>query len=495
MRNGFLGAIVALLLGSGLLHAQMPYPTAYGAWPGYYNPTPYSAPYYWPPAYPAYPPPPAYNPRYADPGNRPASSSTTSFSSPVANSSPPPEAPCPLEPPPPIAGVSVFGSKCPTIFRGFDPAQEQSYDLWVSAEYLYWWPRPTPTPVPLATTGSPTDPIPGAIGQPTTQVLVGGGDTSFNGSNGVRLTLGTWFDQGHRFGLEFSGFCFENTTTTFMANNGVVAVPVLIPAGTPLALPAAGENAVPIVSPVAQANPLNLGSTNLGGIVTGGPYSGSLSISQSTRLWGLELNGVVNLYRSRGFSLDVLAGARYLNLQESLSLNASSTDLVLAVTDTYNDSFQSSNQFIGGQLGVRANAQYGIFFMGATLNAALGTNMESSTVGGSTTQSSAGVASTYAGGILTQPSNIGSQSQTVLSVVPQVQFKLGVELVPNVRIFAGYDFLYWTNVVRASNQVDHTVNPSQSFGGTLSGPTNPAPMFNQSNYFIQGVSVGMEVRF
>ena len=80
-------------------------------------------------------------------------------------------------------------------------------------------------------------------------------------------------------------------------------------------------------------------------------------------------------------------------------------------------------------------------------------------------------------------------------MVPQFQFKLGVEFIPNVRVFAGYDFMLWTNVVRPGNQIDHNVNPSQSFGGTLVGPANPAPMFNQSSYFIQGLSAGVEIRF
>src|SRR5262245_9985124 len=51
--------------------------------------------------------------------------------------------------------------------------------LWVSAEYLLWWIKDGPFPVPLATTGSATDPTPGALGQPGTTVLFGGSNVDF----------------------------------------------------------------------------------------------------------------------------------------------------------------------------------------------------------------------------------------------------------------------------------------------------------------------------
>src|SRR2546422_2933072 len=42
--------------------------------------------------------------------------------------------------------------------------------FWARAEYLYWWVSGDPVP-PLATLGSPADPVPGALGQPGTTVL------------------------------------------------------------------------------------------------------------------------------------------------------------------------------------------------------------------------------------------------------------------------------------------------------------------------------------
>jgi hypothetical protein len=360
--------------------------------------------------------------------------------------------------------------------------------FWLSAEYLYWWVKSTPTPLPLVTTGSAADPIPGAIGQPHTSVLFGGGDMSYPGMSGFRLTFGGWIDNDNKFGLEGSGFILENGVVNY-SNNGsaVLAVPITVVGPT---FPN-GRNTVPLSNPGAQLNPLNAGSSNPAAMATVGPYTGNISAALASQIWGAELNGYYNLFRHSGWTLDVLGGARYLNLTESLSINANSTDTTLAITNNYNDNFQTVNQFIGGQVGLRATGRYGCWTIDGTIKAAFGVNLETLTVNGATNQTSAAGTTTYAGGIFAQSSNIGTTHQTAYSFVPSANLKIGYDLSPNARVFLGYDMLYWMNVARASNQLDGNINPSQAYGGTLTGANNPATMFNHSNYFAQGVSAGI----
>jgi Putative beta barrel porin-7 (BBP7) len=501
MRKGFLGSLLVLSLGSGLAQAQWgPYPPQYAPYPPQYQP------YYGQMGYPSYGTPMPYYP--GNPYGAPQ----------PATAAPPMAAPSVGEPPRLEAAPEspACGPGCTQPGWSTPPGPELDHYVsnvdhgpclrfWISTEYLYWWTKATPTPVPLVTTGSPNAAVVGVIGEPRTSVLFGGGDINLPAGSGFRLTLGGWLDHDNKFGLEVSGFLIENQVVNYSnSNSPVLAVPINV-TGNGVLYPN-GNSAVPINSPViGQGNPLNLGSTNAGFAPQSGPYTGNINVSVASQLWGVELNGYYNLFRCSGWNsrsgwfLDVLGGFRYLNLTESLTLNANNLDS-FGLANSYNDSFQATNQFFGGQVGLKAGVNYCGWSLVGTLKAAFGANQQTLTVNGSTTQSAlpgsaaAGLGiptQTFQGGILTQPSNIGTTRQTDFSVVPSANIKIGYDLSPNVRLFAGYDIIYWTNTLRATNQLDGSVNPSQAGGGMLSGAANPAPMFNRSNYFAQGVSAGI----
>ena len=52
-------------------------------------------------------------------------------------------------------------------------------------------------------------------------------------------------------------------------------------------------------------------------------------------------------------------------------------------------------------------------------------------------------------------------------------------------------------VVRPGNQIDRNINTSQNaFYGTgiLTGPASPAPLFNRTDFWAQGVNFGLQFR-
>ena len=57
-----------------------------------------------------------------------------------------------------------------------------------------------------------------------------------------------------------------------------------------------------------------------------------------------------------------------------------------------------------------------------------------------------------------QATNSGSFTRNEFSVVPEIGINLGYNVTQNLRLFAGYNFLYWTNVLRVADQVDTTLN-------------------------------------
>jgi hypothetical protein len=63
----------------------------------------------------------------------------------------------------------------------------------------------------------------------------------------------------------------------------------------------------------------------------------------------------------------------------------------------------------------------------------------------------------------------------------------------------GYTFLYWSQVVRPGNQIDTTVNttqvPTHPEFGPLTGPAQPMVPFRTTDFWAQGISLGVEVTF
>ena len=73
-----------------------------------------------------------------------------------------------------------------------------------------------------------------------------------------------------------------------------------------------------------------------------------------------------------------------------------------------------------------------------------------------------------------------------------------VELGRRWRLFAGYDFLYWNQVVRPGSQIDRNVNLTQSTllgNGALTGSASPNPLFSRTDFWAQGMTFGFEFRF
>ena len=87
-----------------------------------------------------------------------------------------------------------------------------------------------------------------------------------------------------------------------------------------------------------------------------------------------------------------------------------------------------------------------------------------------------------AGGLLAQPSNIGRYSRDQFAVMPWVGCPdRRAQLTERVRAYVGYDFFALTNTVRAGDQIDLRVNPTQIpprtngvTGAALPGPAGAA---------------------
>jgi hypothetical protein len=355
-------------------------------------------------------------------------------------------------------------------------------EFWIRAEYLLWKIRQNDVPA-LLTTSPPTSL--GVIGNPGTAVVLGGLVDS-NAFSGGRFTFGIWCDPQECFGLEGSFFFLGNRGFDFTA--GSSGIPLLARPFFNADPRVNGQDAELVANPAVFNLP---------------PLTGSFSVRLTSELWNGEINAICNICRQCACRTDLLFGGRYLDLHEKLSINENlqvplTSPVVPGEVLVVNDHFDTHNHFYGAQAGVRSEYHWRCWELDVTGKVALGVNHEVANVNGFTTIAPLGVASsTFPGGLLTQPTNIGHYNRDRFSVVPEVGVNLSYRLNDHWRIFAGYNFLYWVNVARPGQQIDTVVNGTQlpPRGVPFVGPARPIFTFHDTDFWAHGGNVGVEYRF
>jgi len=412
----------------------------------------------------------------------------------------PPRPPVPLNafPPPGTPGAPYMvqniggepgNSNVPPTMAGFfhivDEYSPPCPVVWFSTEALVWWAKDGPLPLPIVTTSTtPLAATAGNIGGAGTQVLFGNSPQSFGNMNGIRATLGGWLDFERLLGVELSAFGCERRATNYFVNSPAPGAPPLY---VPRLNALTGAEGSYVVSRFGFYPIPIFGN------------QGNIRFTSDSQLWGAEFNGYGGLVRCGWCNLDMLLGFRYLDLQENMYLNTSFLIPGVGTGISTEDRFRTRNHFYGGQLGAKACFFWGPVSLDLIGKCALGETREIVNVLGSSTTTLVApgfpAPGNYPGGIFSQRTNIGNQERDLFTFVPSAQMKLSVYLTRCVRATAGYDFLYWNQVARPGNQIDRSVNNTQFLGAPLVGPARPLPLFRTSDYFIHGVSGGIELTF
>ena len=164
-----------------------------------------------------------------------------------------------------------------------------------------------------------------------------------------------------------------------------------------------------------------------------------------------------------------------------------------------NDSALAINHFYGGGAGLRLGITPGRFFATVTGKVAVGATSQSLRLDGTTTLTGAGDTQTVPGGLLVPASNSARFNQSQFTWMPEVGVKVGFQITPSIGVYAGYNFLYMTNVVRPGENFSSRVNPtqlpsSQNFGVPF-GPANPGVSLQSSDFWMHTVGVGVNFKF
>jgi hypothetical protein len=349
---------------------------------------------------------------------------------------------------------------------------------WLFADYLVWVPQNQGYP-PLVTAS--LNGGTGVLGAPGTVVLF----NRFNDPaiSGMRIGGGAWFHNNSCWGVDANYWFLSGTSRTAAFGN----------AGDPNI----GRPFFDIVNGVPKAEIVSF----LGAVV------GGVSVNQTQQIWGMEANLRRKLAGGDWGWLDLQMGYRHFNLNESLQINenllAANPAPLPSTQFLLSDRFHTNNSFNAPQLGIASLWYFAPrWSLYTNVRLAMGVVSQTVDISGNTIISLPGFGSFVGpGGLLTQPSNIGSRTLNRFAVMPELNLKLGYDLTPNLRVYAGYDFMYISSVVRPTGQIDLNVNRFQVFTPPPfgAGIVNPAPFpaarFHPQDMWLQGLNCGIQYRY
>jgi hypothetical protein len=350
-----------------------------------------------------------------------------------------------------------------------------------SQEYLLWWMKSAPLP-PLATRHpGGLSPV---LSDPNTRRLIDG-PADLGERSGGRFTTAVPFNDTGTLGLE-GGYFFLGTRTETQLAAGTVT-PGTGSVGRPYIDAATGREAAAVVAaPVFMA--------------------GEFRAASSARAQGAEINLVTDLLQGSRWQIDGLAGYRFLQINEGLSLGQQGLvfgpgSFAAPTAFGRQDQFDAHNLYHGGQIGLRGDLRKGPLFVEVTGKVAFGVNNEVVKVGGVTAVMTPGQPlTTRPGGLMALPTNSGRVTREAFAVVPEVIARFGWSLGEHTRFFVGYNFLELSDAVRPGDQIDRTINTSAvpfqpRFTPPAGGPERPLLALRSSDVWLQGLILGFEGRW
>jgi hypothetical protein len=378
---------------------------------------------------------------------------------------------------------------CPTCGGETLPRDYWPEDYaWVEAEYILWWIKRGPVAAPLVTVGSAP---PGTIGQTGTTVAFGNG-IDFDAFSGGRVSGGVWASCDKILGFDATFFGLETRPSTSAFQSDQVGRPVI---------------AQPFFNEVT-------GTEDARTITTPGLFVGSAVVDAKSRLWGADGDVRSRVWHNCSGTWDILAGFRYAELKEDLTIESqfSSTspssfftyDLVPLVgagnTFSSTDIFQTRNRFYGGQVGTEVSYHWGAVFVSVMSKLAVGDNEETLVIAGTSSASKAGGGTLSApAGLYALTSNSGIFKDDKTAIIEETRLRLGLQFCHYLSAYVGYSFLYWSDVLRPGNQIDRVLNPtliptSPLFGQAL-GTSRPLVPFQTSGFWAQGLDFGVALTY
>ena len=355
----------------------------------------------------------------------------------------------------------------------YPPMHYNKYPFWFSVEYVLWRTSSSRT-IPLATSapiGTPAGDA-GVLDDAETFNLFGG-QLMDRTSNGVKYTAGAFIDN------EFSLFAhwtqIKTSGRVFAANENTSEI-----LARPFTSTVDGEDSRLIAYP--------------------GLTRGSLGIRSSSSFFSPEILLQEKFVGISSGWLNFLYGYRHMSMDEDLAFLESTRSLSGVSTGTtidLSDVFLAKNRFHGGTFGLQYDWDSGNRLQFSVLGKlSYGSTRARVSAGGlTTTTDTTGAVTQRVGGLLTQPTNIGSLKTHSTTPILEFGATLRYQLKDNLHATLGYTILNWRDIARVGDQLDSVVNPTQ-ITGTLTGVSRPIlPSIVTTDYTAQALRLGLEFTF
>ncbi|HZZ82897.1 MAG TPA: BBP7 family outer membrane beta-barrel protein, partial [Gemmataceae bacterium] len=391
--------------------------------------------------------------------------------------------------------VDEWGNQIWDESIGWQPSR-----FYVLAEYLLWTTRGMHLP-PLVTTSAPTvaQADAGVLGKDTTVLLYGNSYTNAGPTSGGRFMVGYSLDPCNFCMIEAGGFFLspKHDNAAFNSNQ----FPYIARPFFDL------NNGIPFRELTTAPNQ---------GIPGNAAGIGFLTVDSSSQLWGAEANVRSLLWCGCNYQVTGLVGFRYLDLSDNLNIQENTlvqvgfaanpgsgeVDVKSGSIVTVNDRFSTRNRFYGGQVGGSVNWQFADrWSLIGNVKLGFGVTQQVVDIDGSQriVPPGGGTPINFVGGLYAVPSNIGHHSQSQFGFVPEIGLKLNYQLTDNISVFVGYDFLFWSSVVRPGDQIDQFLDLNQVPQSGKPYPqapqVRPVVPFQTSSFWAQGVNAGLMFRY
>ncbi|MFK7820650.1 MAG: BBP7 family outer membrane beta-barrel protein [Planctomycetaceae bacterium] len=227
---------------------------------------------------------------------------------------------------------------------------------------------------------------------------------------------------------------------------------------------------------------------------------GRVDITGSTTFETFQISMRRALGEVMGAYTDYTIGYRRADLGDSLEIFDVTNSLAGATAGSrfeVRDQFRTRNHFDGIDFGLvsrwQANDRLSLDVLGKV---ALGRSQSTVKINGRTiTRPPGGDRTGSPGGLLAQPTNIGTSRNSGFATMFEVGATMRYKFTKHMQGTLGYTFLSWSDVARVADQLDDAVNTSQFGGGALVGDPRPSFRHREGNFTANGLRLGVQITF
>ncbi len=336
----------------------------------------------------------------------------------------------------------------------------QCSNYWFDAEFLLWWRRGRSLP-PLASTN--------ILG--TGSVLFGNETVGDRARPGARFEIGGFLNYDHLDSLSARVWALGDSQVRFDSSS--------LPAGTAVVRPFVD---------VEPSSPTLNQETGLPIINIGGS-TGNMQVASDANVWGAEVLYRHAFYRDCNTRGHVIIGYQATQVDEDVAIDHNFTNAGINVIGR--DVFDTKNEFHGAVLGLEVISRQGPWTIDLLAKIGLGDMHQMVDISGFEIRDDGANVQTFNGSLLALPSNIGFRERNKFAVVPELGINSRWLAHPDLELSIGYSFVYWSDVMQASDIIDRVVNGSQTSGGALNGSGRPAFTFQDGTYWVHGLNFGL----